>query len=119
MTTSGKRLFYFGLCFGISLIIFLQTPLWAGEYFYSYHFDIPDIIKLPNGLHVVQFDDTWQKNGTPGTPVLPALTSKIFIPADEEVISVTVDYGQAVPVKGVYPIQFAIGSFLLHIAGWK
>lgn len=107
----------FFLCPLVCFLFFFQTPSLAGEYSHTYYFDMPDIEKLTNGSDVLLFDNTWQKTGNPGTPVLPALTSKIFIPAGEEVLSVTVEYDQPVPVKGFYTIQFATTPVPLSYQG--
>ncbi|MDH3357621.1 MAG: C25 family cysteine peptidase, partial [Desulfobacteraceae bacterium] len=48
---------------------------------------------------------THQKDDIVGAPVLPVKTSKIFIPADEKVVSTEIIYGTLIAIEGSYIIQ--------------
>ncbi len=49
--------------------------------------------------------DTRQKDDIVGAPILPVKTSKIFIPADEKVLSTEIRYGTLKAIEGSYIIQ--------------
>jgi hypothetical protein len=48
---------------------------------------------------------TQQKDDIVGAPILPVITSKIFIPADEKVVSTEIRYGTLKEIEGSYVIQ--------------
>ena len=48
---------------------------------------------------------TQQKDDIVGAPILPVKTSKIFIPADEKVVSTEIRYGTLKEIEGSYVIQ--------------
>jgi len=80
------------------------SPLFAAQYSQIYQFEAPKIITLPNGQHILKMEGTRPKDDIVGTPILPVKTSKIFIPADEKVISTEIKYGTLIAIEGSYII---------------
>ena len=81
------------------------SSLFAEEYRHIYQFEAPDIITLSNGRQMVKMNGTHQKDDIVGAPILPVKTSKIFIPADEKVVSTEITYGTLKTIEGSYIIQ--------------
>jgi hypothetical protein len=81
------------------------SNLFAAQYSHIYKFEAPDIITLSNGLQILKMKDTQQKDDIIGHPILPLKISKIFIPADEKVVSTEIIYGTLKPIEGSYIIQ--------------
>ena len=81
------------------------SHLFAAEYSHTYKFEAPKIIPLSNGLQILKMKGTQQKDDIVGAPILPVKTSKIFIPADEKVVSTEIRYGTLKEIEGSYVIQ--------------
>ena len=81
------------------------SPLVAAEYSHIYQFEAPEIITLSNGQHILKMKGTHQKDDIVGAPILPVKTSKIFIPADEKVVSTDIIHGTLMAIEGSYIIQ--------------
>ena len=81
------------------------SSLFAGQYSHTYQFEAPEIITLSNGRQILKMKGTHQKDDTVGAPILPVKTSKIFIPADEKVVSTEIIYGTLQAIEGSYVIQ--------------
>jgi Peptidase family C25 len=102
------------------IIIFFSieaSSLMAAEYSNIYYFEKPHIITLSNGRHLVDLENTRQKDDIVGTPILPMRTSKLFIPADEDVISIDIDHGPLTSVEGSYQIQYVTTPYPLSFKG--
>jgi hypothetical protein len=87
------------------LLTLFSSNLFAEEYSHIYQFEAPDIITLSNGRQILKMKGTRQKDDIVGAPVLPVKTSKIFIPADEKVVSTEIIYGTLKSIEGSYIIQ--------------
>ena len=90
------------------LLVFLSifTPsLFAARYSHIYKFEAPEIVTLSNGRHLLKMKGTRQKDDIAGAPMLPVKTSKIFIPADEKVVSTEITYGTLKEIEGSYTLQ--------------
>jgi len=81
------------------------SHLFAAEYSHTYKFEAPKIILLSNGHQILKMKGTQQKDDIVGAPILPVKTSKIFIPADEKVVSTEIRYGTLKEIEGSYVIQ--------------
>ncbi len=81
------------------------SNLFAEEYSHIYQFEAPNIITLSNGRQILKMKGTHQKDDVVGAPVLPVKTSKIFIPADEKIVSTGITYGTLKSIEGSYIIQ--------------
>jgi len=81
------------------------SQLFAAQYSHIYKFEAPDIITLSNGRQILKMKGTHQKDDIVGAPILPVKTSKIFIPADEKVVSTEIKYGTLKTIEGSYIIQ--------------
>jgi hypothetical protein len=81
------------------------SRLFAAEYSHIYQFEAPEIITLSNGQHILKMKGTHQKDDIVGAPILPVKTSKIFIPADEKVVSTDIIHGTLMAIEGSYIIQ--------------
>lgn len=79
--------------------------MFAAQYSQTYKFEAPEIITLSNGRQILKLNGTHQKDDIVGAPLLPVKTSKIFIPADENVVSTEVRYGTLKTIEGSYIIQ--------------
>lgn len=84
------------------------SSLFAGYYTYTYDFPSPQVEMLENGLQAVQMPGTSLDMTVPGAPVLPAKDARMFIPANERVIIVTVDAGLPELLPGSYTIRHAL-----------
>ncbi len=82
-----------------------SSSLFAAQYSHIYTFEAPKIVTLPNGRQILKMKDTRQKDDIVGAPILPVKTSKIFIPADEKVLSTEIRYGTLKAIEGSYIIQ--------------
>jgi hypothetical protein len=85
---------------GVAVLVFFllaisPSILFAGEYGHTYVFEQPTITTLSNGLQIAELNNTRQNDAVIGAPLLPVRTAKIFIPADEKVISVSIERGTA------------------------
>ncbi len=92
------------LAFILFFTIF-ASRLFAAEYSHTYKFEAPKIITLSNGQQILKMNGTHQKDDVVGAPILPLKTSKIFIPADENVVSTEIIYGTLKAIEGSYIIQ--------------
>jgi hypothetical protein len=81
------------------------SHLFAAEYSHTYKFEAPKIIPLSNGHQILKMKGTQQKDDIVGAPILPVITSKIFMPADEKVVSTEIRYGTLKEIEGSYVIQ--------------
>ena len=81
------------------------SSLFAAQYSHTYQFEAPEIITLSNGRQILKMKGTHQKDDIVGAPILPVKTSKIFIPADEKVVSTEIRYGTLKAIEGSYVIQ--------------
>ena len=88
----------------IFFTIFVSS-LFAAQHSHIYQFEAPEIITLSNGRQILKMKGTQQKDDIVGTPILPVKTSKIFIPADEKVVSTEIIYGTLKAIEGSYIIQ--------------
>jgi hypothetical protein len=82
------------------------SRLSAAQYSHTYTFEAPEVITLSNGRQMLKMKDTLQKDDTVGYPILPVKTSKLFIPADEKVISTRIRCGTLNTIEGSYNIQY-------------
>jgi hypothetical protein len=81
------------------------SSLFAAQYSHTYQFEAPEIVTLSNGRQILKMKGTHQKDDIVGAPILPVKTSKIFIPADEKVVSTEIRYGTLKAIEGSYVIQ--------------
>jgi len=88
----------------VFLTIF-APKLFAAQYSRTYKFEPPEIITLSNGQQIVNMKGTHQKDDIVGAPILPVKTSRIFIPADEKVVSTEIQYGILKEIEGLYTLQ--------------
>lgn len=95
----------------IILMLFCFTlftsRLFAEEYRHIYKFEEPQILSLPNGRQVLEIPGTRQKDDIVGAPILPVRTAKIFIPANEKVVSTEIGYGPLKTIEGSFVVQYA------------
>ena len=98
-------------------VTLFATRLFAAEYSRIYEFGEPNIITLSNGKQLLNLKGTHQKDDIVGAPILPVKTSKIFMPADEKVISIDIDYGPLITIEGSYLIQHGITPHPLSFKG--
>lgn len=105
----------------IAFILFLLTVfaprLFAAEYSHIYKIEEPKIITLSNGRQILQMEGLWQKDDIVGAPILPVKTSKIFIPANEKVISIEIGYGALNTIEGSYLIQHGTTPYPISYKG--
>lgn len=104
----------------IYILFFLtlfSSRLIAAEYSRTYKFEKPKIIALSNGKQLLEFKDTRQKDDIVGAPILPVKTSKIFIPANEKVVSIDIDFGSLITIEGSYLIQHGTTPHPLSFKG--
>jgi len=88
--------------------VFFTIPapsLLAAQYSHTYQFEAPIIITLSNGQQILKMNGTHQKDDIVGHPMLPVKTSKIFIPADEKVVSTEIRYGTLKEIEGSYILK--------------
>jgi len=88
--------------------VFFTIPapsLLAAQYSHTYQFEAPNIITLSNGQQILKMNGTHQKDDIVGHPMLPVKTSKIFIPADEKVVSTEIRYGTLKEIEGSYILK--------------
>ena len=82
------------------------SSLFAAQYSHIYQFEAPIIITLSNGRQILKMSGTHQKDDIVGHPILPVKTSKIFIPADEKVLSTEIKYGTLKTIEGSYILKY-------------
>jgi hypothetical protein len=94
--------------FAFILVFFtiFVSRLSAAQYSHTYKFEAPEVITLSNGRQILKMKDTRQNDAIIGYPILPVKTSKIFIPADETVVSTKIRYGTLNTIEGSYNIQY-------------
>jgi Peptidase family C25/Propeptide_C25 len=104
----GKLIDFIGI---IGLIFFLlvifPANLFAGEYSFIYKFKQPVVRDIGNGSQIVELEDTRQNDAVIGAPLLPVKGTKIFIPAEEKVTSISVNHEALKSIEGTYTIQHA------------
>ena len=91
------------------ILVFLTisaSSLFAAQYSHIYQFEAPEIITLSNGRQILKMNGTHQKDDIVGHPILPVKTSKIFIPADEKVVSTEIKYGTLKEIEGTYILKY-------------
>lgn len=99
------------------MLFFSASLSFAGEYRHSYTFQEPDIVTLPNGRQIVEVEEAWQNDSTPGTPLLPVRTANMFIPSDEEIMSIHINHSALQPIEGVYTLQHAVTPYPISYQG--
>ncbi len=109
--TSGLIIF---VLFFLNLV---ASSLFAAEYNRTYHFEKPKIITRSDGMHLLELVGTGQKDDIVGAPILPVKTTYNFIPANEDVVSIDIDYGTLIPIEGSYQIQHATTPYPLSFQG--
>ena len=103
--------------FILCLLTISASHLFAAEYSHIYEFEQPKIITLSNGRQILEIKGTRLYDSNIGAPVLPAKTAKIFIPANEKVVSVEIVYGTLKTIDGSYVIQHATTPYPLSHKG--
>lgn len=103
--------------FILCLLTISASHLFAAEYSHIYEFEQPKIITLSNGQQILEIKGTRPDDSNIGAPVLPAKTAKIFIPANEKVVSVEIVYGTLKTIDGSYVIQHATTPYPLSHKG--
>ena len=101
----------------ICLLNCFAAELFAGEYEAVFNLSQPIMTTLDNGNTLVEMDGTWQKDAVIGAPILPVKTSKIFVPADEKVVSINVEASGAVTLQGSYVIQHGTKFYPMSYTG--
>jgi hypothetical protein len=114
----GKLIGFIGI---VGLIFFLlaifPSNLFAGEYSFIYKFKQPVVRDLGNGSQIVELENTRQNDAVIGAPLLPVRGTKIFIPAEEKVISIIVNPGALKSIEGTYTIQHATRPYPISYQG--
>ena len=114
----GKLIGFIGI---IGLIFFLlaifPSNLFAGEYGFIYKFKQPVVRDLGNGSQIVELENTRQNDAVIGAPLLPVRGTKIFIPAEEKVTSISVNPGALKSIEGTYTIQHATRPYPISYQG--
>jgi Peptidase family C25/Propeptide_C25 len=105
------------LIFILILLALSASRLLAAEYNHIYHFEAPKIISHSNGRQLLDLEGTRQKDDIVGAPILPVKTLKLFIPAQEDVVSIDIDYGALITIDGSYLIQHAATPYPLSFNG--
>jgi len=103
--------------FILFLMVLWSSSAIAAHYRYTYRFQKPEIMTLPNGRHLVQMPNTRHNDEMVGAPILPIKTSRVFVPADEDVVSVNVTQSKPITVEGRYNVQFALRARPLSALG--
>ena len=104
----GKLIDFIGIIGLIFLLLAIfPANLFAGEYSFIYKFKQPVVRDIGNGSQIVELEDTRQNDAVIGAPLLPVKGTKIFIPAEEKVTSVSVNYEALKSIEGTYTIQHA------------
>jgi hypothetical protein len=62
-------------------------------------------------------EGTWQKDDEIGAPILPVKTARLFVPANERVISIDIGYGTLKTLEGSFVIQHATTPYPLSHKG--
>jgi len=105
----------------VALFLFVgiisASLVFAGEYKHTYKFKEPKIITLSNGRHILEMEGTWAKDDIVGAPILPAKTSKMFVPANEKVLSIDIRYGTLKTIEGTYLLQHATTPYPISYKG--
>ena len=114
----GRLIGFIGI---VGLFFFILTifpsNLFAGEYSFIYKFKQPVVRDLGNGSQIVELENTRQNDAVIGAPLLPVRGTKIFIPAEEKVISISVNPGALKSIEGTYTIQHATTPYPLSYQG--
>jgi len=105
------------MIFVILVLNLVAASLFAAEYKRSYHFEQPEIITLSDGMQILELLGTRQKDDIVGAPILPVKTANIFIPANEDVVSIDIEYGTLHKIEGSYQIQHVTTSYPLSYQG--
>jgi peptidase C25-like protein len=105
------------ILFILFFLSLFATHLFAADYSYIYKFEQPEITTLSNGKHLLEMTGTRQQDDRVGAPILPVKTSKLFIPANEAVVSIDIDYGTLKTIEGSYRIQHVTTPHPLSFKG--
>jgi len=81
---------------------FLALPVFAASYSRTYPIDKPEVRTLPDGTAVVEIDGAMQDTSVVGAPIVPMLTSRLYVPAGEAVDRVEVSFGPLRTLPGTY-----------------
>ena len=73
----------------------------------TYRFPQPDITYLGDGTISIQMEGTAFSTSQLGAPVVPVVVSRMFVPDKEAVLTIDVDYGEFLPVDGVFTVIHA------------
>lgn len=98
-------------------VVLFGSRLFAAEYSRTYKFEKPKIITLTNGKQLLDLKGTRQRDYIIGAPILPVKPSKIFIPANEKVVSIDINYGSLITIEGSYLIQHGTKPHPLSFEG--
>ncbi len=107
-----------GLIIVVWLFAFLfAANLSAAEYNYAFNFEKPTITELYDGRQLVELAGARQKDDVVGAPILPVKKVKLFIPANENVVSIDIDFGTLKSIEGSYQIQHVTTPYPLSFQG--
>jgi Peptidase family C25/Propeptide_C25 len=95
------------ITFTLVFFTIFVSRLSAAQYSHTYTFEAPEVITLSNSRQMLKMKGTHQKDDIVGHPILPVKTSKLFIPADEKVVSTKMRYGTLNTIEGSFNIQYA------------
>ncbi|MDQ7831418.1 MAG: C25 family cysteine peptidase [Desulfovibrionaceae bacterium] len=82
--------------------LFLALPVFAASYSHTYPVDKPEVRTLPDGTAVVELDGAIQDTSVVGAPIVPMLTSRLYVPSGEAVDRVEVSFGPLRTLPGTY-----------------
>jgi hypothetical protein len=87
---------------------FCAASSFAATYSHTYRIDNLQARTLPGGMAVVEFSGATQKSSVVGAPILPMLTSRLYIPSGESVDQVDVTFGSMLTLPGSYVLAHGV-----------
>jgi len=84
------------------------VPSLAETYSHTYTISSPQLRALPDGTAVLEIDGAAQYSGVVGAPIVPMLTSRLYVPAGEAVDRVEVAFGPWQALPGSYVLAHGV-----------
>ncbi|NDY56753.1 hypothetical protein G3N56_08345 [Desulfovibrio sulfodismutans] len=80
----------------------------AATYSHTYTIASPQLRTLPGGAVVLEIEGAMQNSSVVGAPIVPMLTSRLYVPSDQTVEQVEVNFGPMRTLPGSYVLAHGV-----------
>lgn len=95
-------------CVSFAVLLWCVPAVPAATYSHTYEIADPQLRALPDGTFVLEIAGGEQDAATPGAPIVPMLASRLYVPSDQTVEQVEVDFGPMRSLPGSYVLAHGV-----------